>query len=87
MNGNFKIAYSACLNHWKNQKKEDVDRRNPADNACRVAAILLLPEFRESVAIMKIMSKKKARTMMDQAVWPVSAFYEVAAEKFRDASL
>jgi hypothetical protein len=82
-NGGFNIPLSACLDHWQSQRKKDVDSRNPND-ACRVAAILLLPEFRESVA--KIMSEKKDRAMLDQASCPVSAFYEVAADKFRDAS-
>ena len=82
-NGGFNIPLSACLDHWHSQKKKDVDCRSSND-ACRVAAILLLPEFRESVA--KIMSEKKDRAMLDQAVCPVSAFYEVAAEKFRDVS-
>ena len=83
VNGGFNIPLSGCIDHWQSQKKKDVDCRNP-DDACRVAAILLLPEFRESVA--KIMSEKKDRAMMDQASCPASAFYEVAAEKFRDAS-
>ena len=82
-NGGFNIPLSACLDHWQSQKKKDIDSRNPND-ACRVAAILLLPEFRESVA--KIMSEKKDRAMLDQAMCPVSAFYEVAADKFRDTS-
>ena len=82
-NGGFNIPLSACLDHWRSQKKKDVDSRNP-DDACRVAAILLLPEFRASVA--RIMSEKRDRAMMDQASCPVSAFYEVAADKFRDAS-
>jgi hypothetical protein len=82
-NGGFNIPLSACLDHWRSQKKKDVDSRNPND-ACRVAAILLLPEFRESVA--KIMSERKDRAMLDQASCPVSAFYEVAADKFRDTS-
>ena len=46
-NGGFNIPLSACLNHWGTQKKKDIDSRNPND-ACRVAAILLLPEFRDS---------------------------------------
>ena len=83
-NGGFNIPLSACLDHWQSQKKKDVDSRNPND-ACRVAAILLLPEFRDSVA--KILSEKKDRAMLDQAVCPVSAFYEVAADKFRDTLL
>jgi hypothetical protein len=82
-NGGFNIPLSACLDHWQSQRKRDVDSRNPND-ACRVAGILLLPEFRESVA--KIMSEKKDRTMLDQASCPVLAFYEVAAQKFRDLS-
>ena len=80
-NGGFNIPLSACLEHWRSQKKKDFDSRTPND-ACRVAAILLLPEFRDSVA--KILSEKKDRAMMDQASCPVSAFYEVAAEKYRD---
>ena len=82
-NGGFSIPLSACLNHWRSQRKKDVDSRNSND-ACRVAAILLLPEFRESVA--RIMSEKKDRAMLDQASCPVSAFCEVAADKFRDLS-
>jgi hypothetical protein len=82
-NAGFNIPLSACLDHWQSQKKKDVDCRSSND-ACRVAAILLVPEFRESVA--KIMSEKKDRAMLDQAVCPVAAFYEVAAEKFRDVS-
>jgi hypothetical protein len=80
-NGGFNIPLSACLEHWRSQKKKDFDSRTPND-ACRVAAILLLPEFRDLVA--KILSEKKDRAMMDQASCPVSAFYEVAAEKYRD---
>ena len=83
VNGGFNIPLSACLDHWQSQKKKDIDCRS-ANDACRVAAVLLLPEFRESVA--KIMSEKKDRAMLDQAVCPVAAFYEVAAEKFKDLS-
>ena len=83
VNGGFNIPLSACLDHWQSQKKKDLDSRNP-DDACRDAAILLSPEFRASVA--KIMSKKRDRAMMDQASCPVSAIYEVAADKFRDVS-
>ena len=43
-NDGFNIPLSACLDHWQSQRKKDVDRCNPND-ACRVAAILLLPEF------------------------------------------
>lgn len=32
------------------------------------------------------MSEKRDHAMMDQASCPVSAFYKVAADKFRDAS-
>ena len=32
------------------------------------------------------MSERKDRAMLDQAMCPVSAFYEVAADKFRDTS-
>jgi hypothetical protein len=83
-NGGFNIPLSACLDHWQSQKKKDIDSCNPND-ACRVAAILLRPEFREFVA--KITFKRKDRaTMLDQAMCPVAAFYEVAADQFRDAS-
>ena len=82
-NGGFNVPLSACLDHWRSQKKKDVDSRNPND-PCRVAAILLLPEFRESVA--KIVPERKDCAMLDQAMCPVSAFYEVAADKFRDTS-
>ena len=58
-NGGFTIPLSACIDHWRSQKKKDVDSRNPND-ACRVGAILLLPEFRDSVA--EILSEKKDRT-------------------------
>ena len=82
-NVGFNVPLSACLDHWRSQKKKDVDSRNPND-AYRVAAILLLPEFRESIT--KIMSARKDHAMLDQAMCPVSAFYEVAADKFRDTS-
>jgi hypothetical protein len=44
VNGGFVVALSACLDHWRSQKKKDVDSCNP-DDACRVAAILLLSKF------------------------------------------
>ena len=54
-NGGFNIPLSSCLDYWRSQKKKDVDSRS-ANDGCRAASILLLPEFRDSVA--KIMTEK-----------------------------
>ena len=80
IHGGFRIVLSACISHWKSQKKRAFDSRNSND-ACRVAAILLDPKHRDSVS--RIMSNKKDRAMQDQSACPVKAFYEVAAEDFR----
>jgi hypothetical protein len=44
VNGSFTVVLSACLNHWRRQKNDVDNSRNPGD-ACQVAAILLLQEY------------------------------------------
>jgi hypothetical protein len=83
VNGGFNVPLMACLDYWYSQRKKDLDSRS-ANDGCRAAAVLLLQEFRDPV--LKIMKEKRDRQMLDQATCPVAAFYEVAAEKFRDPS-
>jgi hypothetical protein len=83
VNGGFNVPLQACIDFWQSQRKKDVDSRT-ANDGCRVAAIMLLQEFRDSVV--KIMKEKRDRQMLDQATCPITAFYEVAAAKFRDPS-
>lgn len=79
-NGGFSIPHSACLDDWRSQKKKNVDSRNPND-ACRVAAILLLPEFHESVA-----AREKRLCHAGPSIVSCVCILFVAADKFRDSS-